>query len=135
MIWCNLTPLCKFIYSFMKNDKVNNWSKEIQSLTPYIDFEHIKGKENELANSLSTLQVLGLHEANEPEKEGHEYSKSISNSEAEIVYSIGNNQMVNQGFEVEGFKHQFDAKHVDDLLLHDTSVNSKHYDPLSANYT
>ena len=41
MIWCDHAPLCKFIYSVMKNDNVNNWSQEIHAITPYIDFEHI----------------------------------------------------------------------------------------------
>ena len=66
MIWCDHAPLCKFIYSVMKNDKVNNLSQEIHVITPYINFEHIKGKENVLANSLSRLQTLGLYKANEP---------------------------------------------------------------------
>ena len=45
-----------------------------------------------------------------------------------MVCCIENNQKVNQDFEVDGVKYQFDAKHVDDLLLHDTSVNSKYHD-------
>ena len=36
----------------MKNDKVNNWSHDKCAITPYIDFEHIKGKGNLLADSL-----------------------------------------------------------------------------------
>ena len=77
IIQCDHSPLCKYIYSVMKNDKVNNWSQEIHALTPYIEFEHIKVKENILADSLSKLKPLGLYEANTPEKEGHEYGKSI----------------------------------------------------------
>ena len=29
MIWCDHTPLHKFIYSATKNDNINNWSQEI----------------------------------------------------------------------------------------------------------
>ena len=46
------------IYLFShENGKINKWSKEIDALTPYIDFEHIMGKENVVANSLSRLQT------------------------------------------------------------------------------
>ena len=43
--------------------------------------------------------------------------------------NIENSQKVNQNFKVDGVKYQFDVKHVDNLSLHDTSVNSKHHDP------
>ena len=36
MVECDHAPLCKFIYSVTKNDKANNWSQEIRSVTPYI---------------------------------------------------------------------------------------------------
>ena len=62
---CILTQIYLFSY---KNDKVNNWSQGIHTITPYRDFDHIKGKENELADSLSNLRTLGLCEANEPKK-------------------------------------------------------------------
>ena len=116
MIQCDHAPLHISIYFIMKNEKVNDWSQEIHAITPYINFEHIKGKENVLANSLSRLQTLGLYEANKPKKEGHEYGKSILNSETEMVCSIKSNQKVNQDFEVDGVKYQFDSKHEDDLL-------------------
>ena len=73
---CDHTPLCKFIYSVNKNDEVKNWSQEIQSITPYINFKHIKGK-NVLANSLSGLKCLGLYKDNDPEKPGYDYGKFI----------------------------------------------------------
>ena len=44
--------------------------------------------------------------------------------------NIENSQKVNQNFEVQGIKYQCDAKHVDDLSLHDTSVHSKKHNPL-----
>ena len=66
----------------MKNNKVNNWSQEIHAITPYINCEHIKGKENILAGSLSWLQALHLYEANDPEKEALEYGKSTFDSES-----------------------------------------------------
>ena len=72
-----------------------------------------------------------MHKAHEPEK-GHEYGKSIFDSETETAHSIENNQKVNQDFEVDGIKYQFDVQHIDDFPLHDTSMNTKHHDPLSA---
>ena len=70
-------PPMKIHILVTKNDKVNNWSQEIHSITPHIDFEHIKGKENVLADSLSRLRCLGLHEDNNPEESGYENGKSI----------------------------------------------------------
>ena len=34
------------MYSVTKNDKVNNWSQEMHTKTPHIEFGHIKGKNN-----------------------------------------------------------------------------------------
>ena len=44
-IRCDHALICKFMYSVKKNDKVSNWSQEMHVITPYIDFEHIKGKD------------------------------------------------------------------------------------------
>ena len=44
--------LQKFVYSLMKNDKVNNWSQEMHAITPHIELDYIKGKGNVLADSL-----------------------------------------------------------------------------------
>ena len=46
-------------------------------ITPHIKFEHIKGKDNVLADSLARLRCLGLHDDNDPEQPGQEYGKSI----------------------------------------------------------
>ena len=51
-IRCDHAPLQKLIYSVTKNDKVNNWSQDIHAIASYIDFEHIKGIDNILADSL-----------------------------------------------------------------------------------
>ena len=85
MIRCDHAFLQKFIYSITRNDKANNWSHEIKSIATYIDFEHINGKENILANTLSRLQTLDLYEDNDPEKPGHEYGKCIFYFDVETV--------------------------------------------------
>ena len=63
--------------SVTKNDKVSNWSWEMYTITPCVEFEHIKGKDNVLADSMSRLRHLGLHGNNDPEEPGQECGKSI----------------------------------------------------------
>ena len=55
-------PLEKLIKNQTKNALTQNWAWEIFSITPYITFKHIKGKDNILADSLTQLQRLGLYE-------------------------------------------------------------------------
>ena len=74
------------------------------------------------------MQTLCLYDAFDPEREEHEYGKSIFDSESETVSNIGTSQKVKQNFEVDSVKCQCNEEHVDDLSLHDTSVYSKdHY--------
>ena len=46
-------PLKKFLRKMTLNDTVNNWSTEIESFN--INFVHISGKDNVLADTLSRL--------------------------------------------------------------------------------
>ena len=46
-------PLKKFLRKMTLNDTVNNWSTEIESFN--INFVHVSGKDNVLANMLSRL--------------------------------------------------------------------------------
>ena len=69
-IRCDHATSCKIMYSVTKNDKVNNWSQEIHAITPCMDFECIKRKDNFLSDSLSRLKTLGLYEANDTEELG-----------------------------------------------------------------
>ena len=61
-------------------------------VTPHIGFKHIKGKENELADSLSRLRCLGLHNDNETEGPSHEYCISFFDMDENMVNSIDSNQ-------------------------------------------
>ena len=108
IIKCNHAALCKFIYSVTKNDKVNNWSQEIYAIPSYINFQHIKGKENMLVDSLSRLKCLGLHEGNGLEKLGYEYGKFIFDTDKDRVCNDDIRQNVDKEFEIEDIKYYLD---------------------------
>ena len=55
------------------NNTVNNWSTEIESFN--INFVHISGKANVLADTLSRLIDTDLDLKQQPELEGHEFGK------------------------------------------------------------
>ena len=77
MVRCDHDLLQKIVYSVTKNDKVNNWSQEMHAIILHIEFEHSKGKENVLADRVSRVRFLGLHDDNDPEESGQEYGKSV----------------------------------------------------------
>ena len=52
------TPLHKLV----KNKTKNVLTQNLFLISPHIAFQHIKGKDNILADSLSCLQCLGLYE-------------------------------------------------------------------------
>ena len=55
------------------NQTVNNWSTEIESFN--INFVHISGKDNILANTLSRLIDTDPDLKQQPELEDHEFGK------------------------------------------------------------
>ena len=65
-------PLEKLIKNQTKNTLTQNWALEIFSITPYITFKHIKGKDNILADSLTQLQRLSLYEKCPCEKDNQD---------------------------------------------------------------
>ena len=68
------TPLEKLIKNQTKNKLAPNWALDIFSITPYITFKDIKGKDNILADILSQLQRLGLYKRcpHEEDDQDHE---------------------------------------------------------------
>ena len=66
-------PLKKFLRKMTLNNMVNNWSTEIESFN--INFVHISGKANILADTLSRLIDTDPDLKQQPELEGHEFSK------------------------------------------------------------
>ena len=66
-------PLKKFLRKMTLNNTVTNWSTEIESFN--INFVHISGKANVLADTLSRLIDTDPDLQQEPELEGHEFGK------------------------------------------------------------
>ena len=66
-------PLKKFLRKMTLNNMVNNWSTEIESFN--INFVHISGKANVLADTLSRLIDTNPDLQQQPELEGHEFGK------------------------------------------------------------
>ena len=71
-------PLKKFLRKMTLNNMVNNWSTEIESFN--INFVHISGKANILADTLSRLIDTDPNLKQQPELEDHEFGKSCFES-------------------------------------------------------
>ena len=66
-------PLKKFLRKMTLNDTVNNWSTEIESFN--INFVHISGKDNVLADTLSRLIDMDPDLKQQPKLQDHEFGK------------------------------------------------------------
>ena len=66
-------PLKKFLRKMTLNQMVNNWSTEIENFN--INFVHISGKDNVLADALIRLIDTDPDLKQQPELEDHEFSK------------------------------------------------------------
>ena len=66
-------PLKKFLRMMTLNDTVNNWSTEIESFN--LNFVHISGKDNVLADTLSRLIDIDPDLVQQPELQDHEFGK------------------------------------------------------------
>ena len=65
--------LKKFLRKMILNDTVNNWSTEIESFN--INFVHISGKDNVLADTLSRLVNIDPDLKQQPNLKDHEFGK------------------------------------------------------------
>ena len=119
----NHAPLCKFIYSAMKNDNVINWLLEIHAITPYIEFEHIKGRDNILLGILTRLKTLSLYEANDPNEPGSEYDKSMFASYPKIICDVDISKHSNKEFEIKDIKYHIDEKDLNSFPSLSTDPN------------
>ena len=75
VLQCDHAPLQKFLQGKTLNDKVNNWGTERSNFQ--IDFQHIKGKCNVMADALSRIKRLGLYSPHDPEPDGREFGHTI----------------------------------------------------------
>ena len=66
-------PLKRFLLKNTLNDKVNNWAFELE--TYKIKFEHIKGKLNVLADTISRIISIDPDVKLEPELEGYQFGQ------------------------------------------------------------
>ena len=96
----------------------------MHAIPPHIEFEHIKGKENVLADSLPRQRCLGLHDDNDPEHPGQEYSKSIFDTDKNIINSLDNDQNSNDKFKINEQKYILDKNDTDNTHASSTSTNS-----------
>ena len=68
-------PLKRFLHKNTLNSKVNNWTMELESFN--IQFEHIKGQNNILADTLSHLIDIDPDTQLTPEGNGYEFGYAV----------------------------------------------------------
>ena len=68
-------PLKRFLHKNTLNSKVNNWAMELESFN--IQFEHIKGQNNILADTLSCLIDIDPDTQLTPEGNGYEFGHAV----------------------------------------------------------
>ena len=124
MVQSDHAPIWTFIYSVIKNDKVNNWSQEMHAITPHIEFEHSKRKNNVLADSLSRLRCLGIHDDNDPERLGQEYGKSIFKTDENIIHSLDDVQNSTDKFKINRQQYILDKNEADNTHASTTIIDS-----------
>ena len=64
-------------------------------------------------DSLSRLRCLGLHDDNDPDKCGQEYSKSIFDTDKNKINSLASEQNSNDKFEIDRKQYILDKNGLD----------------------
>ena len=54
-------PLRKFIYANTSNDRLTAWAQDLFAITPYIDFEHLKGTQNILSDAILRIKRFSFY--------------------------------------------------------------------------
>ena len=91
-------PLKKFLRKMTLNDTVNNWSTEIESFN--VNFVHISGKDNVLADTLSTLIDIDPYLKQQPKLQDHEFRKYCFESLPKVRGSTSHQKIGGEGFDV-----------------------------------
>ena len=94
----NRLPLKKFLRKMTLNQMVNNWSTEIESFN--IDFVHISGKDNILANTLSRLIDTDPDLKQQPELEDHEFGKYCFETLRKVRGSVHHKKLDGEEFDI-----------------------------------
>ena len=77
-----------------------------------------------LADILSRLRYLGLHEDNNPEEPGYGYRKSIFDTDENTVCILDSDQNVNNKFETDGIKYCLNRKDFANFKSQDTDAHA-----------
>ena len=91
-------PLRKFLRKMTLIRMVNNWSTEIKSFN--IDFVHISGKDNILADTLSRLIDTDPDLKQQPELEDHEFGKYCIETLPKVRGSVHHKKLGGEEFDV-----------------------------------
>ena len=94
----NHLPLKKFLRKMTLNQMVNNWSTEIESFN--INFVHILGKDNILANTLSRLIDTDPNLKQQSELEDHEFSKYCFETLPKVRESVHHEKVSSEEFDI-----------------------------------
>ena len=62
ILYCDHKPLALFFTTGMSSPVLDHWALELQQF--YMQFEHISGKKNVVADAISQLRTLGLYQDN-----------------------------------------------------------------------
>ena len=84
-------PLKRFLHKNTLNSKINNWAMELESFN--IQFEHIKGQNNVLADTLSHLIDIDPDTQLTPEGKGYEYGYAVF-EELPDIHTFGINEVI-----------------------------------------
>ena len=84
-------PLKKFLRKMTPNNTVNNWSTEIESFN--INFVHISGKANILADILSRLIDTYPDLKQQLELEGHEFGEYCFETLPKVTGSVSHEKV------------------------------------------
>ena len=96
----------------------------MHAITPHMEFEHIEGKNNVLADSLSRLRHLGLHDDNDSKEQGQEDGKSIFETDKSIIHSIDDDQKSADQFQINRQQYILDKHNADNTHTISTNTDS-----------
>ena len=99
-------PLKRFLHKNTLNSKVNNWAMELESFS--IQFEHIKGQNNVLADTLSYLTDIDHDTQLTPEGDGYEFGYAMF-EELPDIHTFEINEVIEGDKEIKNDPDLHDA--------------------------